>query len=169
MLREGSEESVSDTADEKVLLQTLRMRSRRISAGNVQRQVMCGGRYWAAYRLETRLIFFAVGGRVDVTRGVHTSTFLHPAQSISVFLNGEDFARVLLDAAVALPDAAAFARILQGGTEVRGTLLAERLLEDVQLLAVPAGDGHGDLDGGVNVLDGSADTASESGAALEWS
>jgi len=96
---------------------------------------------------------------VDFTRRPHATTFLHPPHAVGVLLNGEDLARVLLDAAVAFPDTAAFTWVLQGGAEVGSALLAERLLEDLELFAIAAWDGDGDLDGSVDVVDGSADAA----------
>lgn len=93
---------------------------------------------------------------------------LHPPQPIIKLLNREYLPRVLLDPAVALPDTAAFARVLEVRAEVRRALLAERFLQDVEVLAVAGGDGQGDFDGAVDVFDGPADAAGEARAALGW-
>jgi len=94
---------------------------------------------------------------------------LHPPQSIGILLDGEDLARVLLDAAVALPDAAALTRVLEVGAEVRGAGAgAEGFGEDFQLFAVAARDGDGDGDVGVvGVGDGAVEAAGEEGAAFD--
>ena len=91
----------------------------------------------------------------------------HPSESVGVLFDGEDFARVFFDSAVAFPDAAGFARVLQCGTEVGRAFLAEGFLHYVQLLAVAAWDVDFDLDGTVDVAYWSSNATGEASTALE--
>lgn len=61
--------------------------------------------------------------------------FVHPPQSICGLFDREDFARILLDPAVAFPDTAAFARVLEPW-KIGRTSVAQGFGEDVELFLV---------------------------------
>jgi len=142
-------------AHKKVPIQTLRVRTRRISTRKAHR---CRN---ARRRHRSRAISIIN----DLARRTSTR-FVHPPQSISGLFDREDFAGVLLDAAVAFPNTAAFARVLQPW-EVGRTFVAQSFGEDVELFLVAGRDGKLDLDGAMDIVDWSAYTSGEAGTALD--
>ena len=147
------------------------MRTRCISASDVQRNRRARGSNWPGAIPQTGTVKVVLVIRVhavvaDRGRGAAAETILHPSQTIGVFFNGEDFARVLLDSTVTFPDAAAFAGILEIWAEVGSATVAESFLEDLELFSVAAGNGDGDFDGPVDVIDWTTDAAGEARAAL---
>lgn len=69
---------------------------------------------------------------------------------------------------MSFPEGAGFGGVFVGWTEVWSALVAESLLEDLEVFAVAGGDANINVDGAVNVADRSADAAREAGARLEW-
>ena len=92
---------------------------------------------------------------------------VHPAHAVQALLDGEDLARVLLDAAVAFPQRERLVGRGQLRPEVWRLVLAEEDLEAVELLAVAGGDGDFDLDRGAFVVDGAGEGAREGFAYFE--
>jgi hypothetical protein len=157
-----------DAPNEEIITKAFWMRLRCVSATEVERHSNASRRNRPRSRHRRDIEFAIVVVASAPPTLWESSPVFHPSESVGVLFDREDFARVFFDSAVAFPDAAGFARVLERGTEVGRALLAEGFLHYVQLLAVAAGDVDFDLDGSVNVADGSADAAGEARAALEW-
>lgn len=130
----------SAAPNEKVILQAFWMRLRKVLPGLKDRSFVVGK--CDRPRFRGRGTTMSAGGirRAGERRAESTFSFFHPSQPVGVFFDGKDLASVLLHASIALPDAASFAWILERRAEVRCSLLAEGLLKDLQVLAIPAGD-----------------------------
>jgi hypothetical protein len=158
----------SDAPNEEIITKAFWMRLRGVRATEVKRHGNASrrNRPGSGHRWDIEIAIVVVSSAPPALW--EGSSVFHPSESVGVLFDGEDFARVFFDAAVAFPDAAGFARVLERGTEVGRAPLAEGFLHYVQLLAVAAGDVDFDLDGSVDVADWSADAAGEARAALEW-
>lgn len=151
-------------ADEEVVSEALGVRAGRVCTGVVKRHSHpCGCDRSGPG--DGRCLALSVVGSAHTH--AQRTPILHPAKAVGVFLNREDLARVLLDSAVAFPNAAGFARVLECGAKVGRTLLAEGFLQDVKLFPIAAGNVDLDLDGSVDVSDGATDTAGETRTALQ--
>jgi len=156
----------SNASHEEVVAEALGVRLGRVSATEVQRHRHATWRNRPRARHRRDHLAVSIVG-ATVAHGQSASVF-HPAQAVGVLFDGEDFAGVFFDAAVAFPYAAGFARVLERGAEVGSALLAEGFLHYVQLFAVAAGDVDFDLDGAVDVADWASDATGEASAALKW-
>ena len=142
-------------AHKKVPIQALRVRTRRVSTRKAHRRRNTRRRHRSRAISIINNLARRTGAR-----------FIHPPQSVGGFFDWEDLAGILLDPAVAFPDTAALARVLQFW-EVGRTFGAEGFGEDVELFLVAGRDGKLDLDGAVDVVDWSAYTSGETGTALD--
>lgn len=158
----------SATPNEKVLLQSFWMRARCIRRTDMYSARDLSSRRRGPRRVATAILPIHTASLLTRRCRSYTTIF-HPAKPIRMLFDREGFACILLDAPISFPDTPAFAWVFEVGTEVRRALVAECLLQDLEVFAIAGRDGDSDLDGSSDVFDGSADAVRESRAALSWS
>ena len=97
---------------------------------------------------------------------VPSSIPIHPRQPIRRLLPRKHLPGILLQPSISLPETQRLLGCLQIRSKIRCVVFSKQSLDAVELLTVAVRDGDFDLDGALDVADGTANAAGECGAGL---